>query len=212
MRLVEENGDGVSGADVEWLIERLEEVQQATATFLEHDFAEGTYGEEVDLAKLVNGLCENMNSTGGEANYSGPGELFLLCWREGIGHALGDPIENAVRYGNEADVALVENDHAVRVIVGDRGPGIPADKREAVFEPFTRLESAADRAIDGSGLGLFIARSVVEQHDGEIVLRDRESGGLEAVVMLPKHQPREKRSLDPTNFGSEAPGAEQRTG
>lgn len=188
MRLVGENGDSIPRADVEWLVEKLKEVQEGTATFLERDLAGGTYSQEVDLAELVTGLCANMNSTGGKARYSGPRNLVVPCWQEGIGYALGALIDNAVRYGKEADVALIEDEDAVRVIVGDRGPGIPADKHEAVFEPFTRLESSADRAVEGSGLGLFIARSAVELHGGEIVPRDRQGGGLEAVVTLPKRR------------------------
>ena len=74
----------------------------------------------------------------------------------------------------------------VRIVVADRGPGIPRAQREAVFEPFRRLETSRSRETGGTGLGLSIARSAVRRCGGDITLGDREGGGLEAAVTLPK--------------------------
>jgi signal transduction histidine kinase len=71
------------------------------------------------------------------------------------------------------------------ITVDDRGPGIPADRLQEVFEPFVRLEASRNRDTGGVGLGLSIARSVVRAHGGELTLANRPQGGLRAVVTLP---------------------------
>lgn len=68
--------------------------------------------------------------------------------------------------------------------IADRGPGIPEDKRETVFEPFVRLEESRSRETGGTGLGLAVARSIVHRHGGEIALGEAEGGGLEVTVRL----------------------------
>ena len=67
----------------------------------------------------------------------------------------------------------------------DDGPGIPEDQFDAVFEPFTRLESSRSQETGGVGLGLAIARTVVRAHGGDIRLENRVEGGLKAVISLP---------------------------
>lgn len=68
--------------------------------------------------------------------------------------------------------------------IADRGPGIPEDKRETVFEPFVRLEESRSRETGGTELGLAVARSIVHRHGGEIGLGEAEGGGLEVTVRL----------------------------
>jgi signal transduction histidine kinase len=70
--------------------------------------------------------------------------------------------------------------------VRDDGPGIPESELERVFEPFYRLESSRNRDTGGSGLGLSIARAVVQAHGGSLVLANLPVRGLEAVVTLPR--------------------------
>ena len=71
-------------------------------------------------------------------------------------------------------------------MVRDEGPGIPEDELERVFEPFYRLEDSRNRETGGSGLGLTIARNIAHAHGGELKLRNRAGGGLEAVLTLPR--------------------------
>ena len=79
----------------------------------------------------------------------------------------------------------IEDDAAQLTIrVLDDGPGLPADVLEQAFEPFFRGESSRSRETGGTGLGLGIARNVARAHGGDVVLRNREGGGLEAVITL----------------------------
>lgn len=68
----------------------------------------------------------------------------------------------------------------------DHGPGIAAEQREAVFEPFFRLEGSRNRNSGGVGLGMTIAREAAERLGGELKLEETPGGGLTAVIRLPR--------------------------
>lgn len=96
---------------------------------------------------------------------------------------------NALRYGGDAPVELrVERGVAggVRIGVLDRGPGIPAAEREAVFRPFHRLEASRNVGTGGSGLGLAIVRQLAIAHGWAVRLDDRPGGGLAAWLEIPE--------------------------
>jgi signal transduction histidine kinase len=76
----------------------------------------------------------------------------------------------------------------IRVTVGDRGPGIPKEERERVFEPFER----GDGEGKGTGLGLAIAKAVVQAHGGRIWAQDMPGGGAAVTFELPVDEPSEK--------------------
>ena len=69
--------------------------------------------------------------------------------------------------------------------VAVQGPGLPEDQLERLFELFVRLEGSRNRDTGGVGLGLAIARAIIQAHGGTITLRTLPEGGLEAVVGLP---------------------------
>jgi signal transduction histidine kinase len=73
----------------------------------------------------------------------------------------------------------------VTITVDDNGPGIPDDQKAAAFEPFSRGDTARGQPEDGFGLGLAIARQIVERHGGAITLHDRVPAGLSARISLP---------------------------
>ena len=95
-------------------------------------------------------------------------------------------VENAVRYGERARIALEDSDDALRIRIRDEGPGIPERELERVFEPFYRIEASRSRATGGTGLGLAIARTIARAHGGNVTLRNAQGGGLEALLVLPR--------------------------
>ena len=126
------------------------------------------------------------------------GVLGAVEWQAGapcrahVGEAalrriVGNLLENARRYGLGAPVGLELEctEKEVRISVLDRGPGIPAEQREAVFRPFTRLETSRSREAGGSGLGLAIARQLADAYGWRIALADRIGGGLSATLIIP---------------------------
>jgi signal transduction histidine kinase len=99
--------------------------------------------------------------------------------------ALRNLLENARRYGTTDIQVLLHNDQTHVVLsVCDRGPGVPPELRERIFEPFYRLPGASERE-GGVGLGLALVRSIVTRHHGQVVCEAREGGGACFVVKLP---------------------------
>lgn len=99
--------------------------------------------------------------------------------------------ENALDFRNEAVVELraVSAGEELRLEVSDRGPGIPPDQRDRVFELFTQVEWATNRSHEGLGIGLFLARRIMEAHGGSLDLRDREGGGVTFVLAFRRAAP-----------------------
>ncbi len=96
-------------------------------------------------------------------------------------------LENARRYGGAAGITvIVAREGALAVLqVCDRGPGVPPDQRERIFEPFYRLPGASERE-GGVGLGLALVKSIAERHGGTVRCDAREGGGACFTVRLPR--------------------------
>lgn len=101
---------------------------------------------------------------------------------------LGNLVDNALRYGGPGRLELVRRRCSGGILVGvrDRGPGIPAELREAVFRPFFRLDPSRNRGTGGSGLGLAIARQLADAQGWKVVLKLRVGGGVSAWLAIPK--------------------------
>ena len=102
-----------------------------------------------------------------------------------IRRALRNLLENARRYGGD-DVSVVAQQAGDRIElrVCDRGPGVPVDLRERIFEPFYRLPGHAERA-GGVGLGLSLVKQIAQRHGGSVRCEAREGGGSCFVLSLP---------------------------
>src|SRR3546814_118517 len=102
--------------------------------------------------------------------------------------AIENVVRNAVRYTpdhSSVTVRLRKLGADCVIEVEDCGPGIPQDRIESVFQPFVRLSQARDRASGGYGLGLAIAKRVIDASGGHISARNRDSGGLRVSIDLP---------------------------
>lgn len=99
--------------------------------------------------------------------------------------ALTNVIDNAFRYGRNPQICVQRKRHHLEICVDDEGQGIPREKREAVFKPFTRLENSRNAGTGGVGLGLTITRDIIHGHGGDVFLQDAPSGGLRVVIRLP---------------------------
>jgi PAS domain S-box-containing protein len=101
---------------------------------------------------------------------------------------LSNLLANAVKYsppGEAVEVVVGLDPGGLRTTVIDRGPGVPADQRDRVFDRFTRLGNHLTRPVGGAGLGLFIARRLVEGMGGELELGDAPGGGAAFTFTLP---------------------------
>jgi signal transduction histidine kinase len=107
--------------------------------------------------------------------------------RERLRQVLANLIENAVKYspaGGEVAVTAQRDDGVVRIAVRDNGPGIPHDQHRVIFEKFGRAEIPGSSK-PGTGLGLFIARSIAEAHGGTLDVEPGVEDGTTFVLTLP---------------------------
>ena len=107
--------------------------------------------------------------------------------RDAFDRVLENLIGNALRYSaGPVSVTSCVDGPSVIVAIEDRGPGIPADERENVFQRFYRLEEGRERARGGSGLGLALARELMVAMSGSVRLEEAAPHGTRAVVTLPR--------------------------
>ena len=99
--------------------------------------------------------------------------------------AVGNLIDNALRYGGSARVTLRETEGVAMIVVEDDGPGIAEERLADMLEPFVRGEASRGQETGGAGLGLSIARTILRAHGGDLALANREQGGLRATATLP---------------------------
>jgi signal transduction histidine kinase len=144
---------------------------------------EGNQREEAtltDLPSLLETIAAQFADMGHEVSYLGPDRLAFAGRAQAIGRAVANVVENATKFGSRAEIILRSlGDGAVQIEIIDDGPGIAHRLLDRVFEPFFKGDSA--RSIEGRtgfGLGLSIARDIVERHDGAIELVNREPHGL----------------------------------
>ncbi len=142
--------------------------------------AEAEPVQDVDLAALLARLCEDRG-----APLAVDAPAIVRGRPVALGRAIGNLVDNALRYGGAARVLLSRAASEAVVTVEDNGPGIPEDRLAAVFEPFVRGEDSRSADIGGAGLGLSIARGIVAAHGGDVALENRAEGGLRATVRLP---------------------------
>jgi len=162
----------------------MEEMLSATLAFARDD-ARAESRTPVDLAMLLNDLVDDLAEAGLNSTFTGPRSCTVTARPTALRRAFVNLLTNAVVYGGVAEVELTPGPETVTVTVSDRGPGISDDLKEKVFAPFFRVEGSRSRETGGTGLGLSVARDVIRGHGGDVVLSDREGGGLVATVPLP---------------------------
>lgn len=132
------------------------------------------------------------------------------CWdAERLGQLLDNLVSNAIKYSDGGDVVirLEQSAGQVAISVSDQGAGIAAGEQPLLFEPFTRLASV-ERKTKGSGLGLYIARAIVEAHGGHIAVESAPERGSVFRATLPVNREQEGLSSAGEAF---APPSDQPT-
>ena len=144
--------------------------------------------ESVDLIGLLAEECARVGAV--FELPEGTGEVVVPGVARLLRRAVRNLLENAVRHGRRTGRAEVvaqlslQGGHAV-LHIDDRGPGVPPDQRERIFEPFYRLPGASERE-GGVGLGLALVRQIAARHGGSVACDNREGGGARFTLRLPK--------------------------
>ena len=104
-----------------------------------------------------------------------------------ITRAIRNLLDNAVAHATSRTASSLDTDHRYAIVhIDDDGPGIPPDKRDQIFDRFTRLDQARDRHSGGTGLGLAIARDVSRAHHGDLTYATSPLGGARFTLTLPR--------------------------
>jgi signal transduction histidine kinase len=143
--------------------------------------------QALDLDSLLDSVCADATDAGQDVVLHGRVAMRAFGRPMGLRRCLVNLIDNAVKYGHNAQVTVERTKGAARIRIRDSGPGIDAAELARVFEPFYRVESSRSRESGGTGLGLTIARNIAEQHGGTIALANHPEGGLEVTLMLPEY-------------------------
>ncbi len=143
----------------------------------------------VDLVAILQTITDDFTDRGRPIGLGGLPSAVIAGRHLALKRAFGNLVENAVKYAGQVDVMVKrDGDHFVVSIIDD-GPGIASADVERAMAPFVRLEPSRNRNTGGFGLGLPIARTIIEGHGGTIALGQRPEGGLAVTVALPEGGP-----------------------
>jgi signal transduction histidine kinase len=137
-----------------------------------------------DLVALLESIVADYQDASQSVHWLGGHACTLSTRPRALRRAIGNLIDNALKFGGQADVSLAcENGQAV-VKVMDRGPGIPEGELDKVLQPFYRIEGSRNPVTGGTGLGLAIVQRLLPHCRAELRLAAREGGGLEASIRI----------------------------
>ncbi len=143
----------------------------------------------VDIASTLQLIADQFGDIGHKVIYAGPEHAMATGRPDDLHRSITNLVENAVRFGTETTIRLSVSPQMVTIEVEDNGPGISDARKDTMLEPFVRGDDARnmDEAA-GFGLGLSIAKSIVQAHGGKLSLNDRQPNGLIARMELPARQ------------------------
>jgi two-component system osmolarity sensor histidine kinase EnvZ len=128
---------------------------------------------------------EIAGSFGAHIPVTGPSQVVVMGHPLAIKRAVANLVSNAQKFAMKAQIVLVDGPRWAEVAVDDDGPGIPPERHEEAFRPFSRLDDARTQNAPGTGLGLTLARDTARAHGGDIRLMKSPLGGLRAILRLP---------------------------
>jgi signal transduction histidine kinase len=141
--------------------------------------------QRADLASLLQTVCDEFADMGHDVTYDGPPRLIAEFRPLAITRAVTNLCDNGIKFATRVDVGLRTIADEAVIEVADNGPGITAQYRERVMEPFFKIDSARGGSDTGFGLGLSIVSEIVEAHHGRFELLDRKPHGLIAAIRIP---------------------------
>ena len=163
------------------------DMDKVSAGKMEYRMALVAVATLVEEAIALNaGLCEQYGVTFAVAEESSGAMVDGDAGR--LVQVLTNLLANAAKYSLPAGVVEIsdaQRDAVVRVTVRDHGPGIPEAYRESIFDRFSRVDATDSRAVPGTGLGLYISKAIVDQHNGAIGVDPAPGGGAAFYFELP---------------------------
>jgi two-component system osmolarity sensor histidine kinase EnvZ len=141
--------------------------------------------EEIDVTGLARQVIADLGDARLRFSVVGAAASIVRGDPVALRRLISNLLDNALRYGTVAEVTIERSGSEIAILVDDDGPGIPTLERQAVFEPFYRIEPSRNRQTGGAGLGLAIARAIAEAHNGGIEIEPSPLGGARFRITLP---------------------------
>jgi signal transduction histidine kinase len=119
-------------------------------------------------------------------------DIDLTADHDKLYMAIGNLLDNARKYtppGGNITLKVIQRARSVRFSVSDTGPGVPPDDIPHIFDRFARSASPHVQHIEGTGLGLYLVRSVAELHRGRVKVKNHSKKGATFVMIIPKRRP-----------------------
>lgn len=153
-------------------------VKGALQTVRDTELHENTVN--VDLNDVITSVIEPYNQQQTRVTFSPSPIKSIVAKPLAIKRVIGNLVDNAVKYGEKAEITLTNFDGRVKIEICDQGPGIPEDQLDMVFEPYYRLADDDQ----GHGLGLGICRNILHGHGGDLIIDNLPSRGLRVQVFV----------------------------
>ncbi len=181
--------DSIKDGFKQSMIEDVDEIEHRLSDVLQ--LARGVEHPEKalphDLQKIIIELISANRHNGVEILYESGAESIVPVPKDTLKRVLQNILENAIRYGDQKPVTIqIQNnrDEKPTICIMDQGPGIPDKEKEAVFQPFYRLEDSRNNTTGGSGLGLAIVQQLCIAQDWQITIQNRHEGGTAVCLKL----------------------------
>ena len=142
-------------------LDDMQAMVDSTLAYLRGD-ADPEPRQVANVVSVLMSIADASSDAGRDVTYAGPGRALATVRPVALRRALDNVVDNAVRYGTSARITLAVEPEELLLTVDDDGPGIATQDIARAFEPFTRLEASRNRNTGGTGLGLTIARRIVE--------------------------------------------------
>jgi signal transduction histidine kinase len=139
---------------------------------------------EVNLDALIRRLVRSAELAGHKVAFTESG-VTVRGKPLALKRAIGNLLDNALFYGERAEIGVQRSEGWTEITVRDHGPGVPEDAFASLLQPYVRLAHGRESNDGGMGLGLGIAAGIVEGHGGELLLSNHPDGGLKAVIRVP---------------------------
>ncbi len=139
---------------------------------------------EIRLDALLGRMVRDAQLAGHQVSFAASG-LSVAAKPLALKRAIGNLLNNALHYGKQVELAVEPRGSNIAIVIRDHGPGVPPEAIAGLAEPYVRLEHGRQQNSSGMGLGLGIARGIVQAHGGELLLDNHPEGGFRATILLP---------------------------
>lgn len=168
-----------------WLndLEELSNIADSAISLVREETVRDTFAStRLDLT--LQEIADELSGLDMKVNVQNLAPLSIAASPLALKRALRNLIINGATHGNGADIAMEQRQQAAVITISDNGPGIPSELLDKVFEPFFRADRSRRKTVLGAGLGLAIAKEIIERFGGTVTIANREPSGLRQTILF----------------------------